>query len=378
MAVAGEGIERDVAEHADIREFLFDRAHRLADQIVRVERLGALLVAQRRLGIGEQRDAGDVEFCRALGLAHHLVDGEAIDPGHRGNRCAGVVAVDHEHRPDQVVGREHVLAHQPPSPFRFTVAARADREIERGRREGGGPPRRIAHFDRTAELDRHLIAPRRQAGSGLDISPILAPCIPAVTARPVQTRYFGRRPLTALARAVRTMRPVLSAGTCSRTAAFNLATSAEVIAATAGPMEGPFKLMAQKSSKSVNVRCTVISLVSTPSSPARDHSSCIVAICEAAICGGRVGDSPIARISARTGSNGNPPPSMSHIYVAAMAPEPSTLTISAIPLRGSGTKTRTSAITAASNRPSPNGIAMASPRRNFAVRAPRRPRAYSS
>ena len=49
------------------------------------------------------------------------------------------------------------------------------------------------------------------------------------------------------------------------------------------------------------------------SSPAPDHSSCIVPICEAAICGGRVGERPFARISARTGSNGNPPPNMSHI-----------------------------------------------------------------
>ena len=41
MAVAGEGIERHVAEHAEIGKLLLDRAHRLADQIVRVERLAS-------------------------------------------------------------------------------------------------------------------------------------------------------------------------------------------------------------------------------------------------------------------------------------------------------------------------------------------------
>jgi hypothetical protein len=155
MAVAGEGIERDVAEHADVGEFLLDRAHRLADQIVRIERLRTLLVAQRRLGVGKQRDAGDVEPGGALGIAHHLIDGEAIDAGHRGDRCARVVAVDHEHGPDQVVRRQHVLAHHPPRPFRLAVAARPHHQIERRGGEGGLAARCIAHFDGAPELDRH-------------------------------------------------------------------------------------------------------------------------------------------------------------------------------------------------------------------------------
>ncbi len=59
MAVAGVGIERHVAQDADLRHFLLDGADRLADQIVRVERLAAVLVAQVRIGVGKQRDAGD-------------------------------------------------------------------------------------------------------------------------------------------------------------------------------------------------------------------------------------------------------------------------------------------------------------------------------
>ena len=164
MAVAGEGIERDVAEHAEAGKFLLDGAHRLAHQIVGVERLGAVLVAQRGLGIGKQRDAGDVQLHRALGVAHRLVDAEPVDAGHRGDAVALVVAVDHEQRPDQVVGGQDVFPHQPARPFGLAVAARADRQIEGGGGEGGLRPRRVAHFDRTPEFDRHVMITPEAAG----------------------------------------------------------------------------------------------------------------------------------------------------------------------------------------------------------------------
>ena len=155
MAVAGKGIQCHVAEHAEIGEFLLDRAHGLADQIVRVERLGTVLIAQGRFGIGEQRDAGDAQLHRALGVAHRLIDGEAVDAGHRGDGGAGVVAVDHEQRPDQVVRGQDVFTHQPPGPFRLAVAAGTDREVQRRGGKGRLPPRCVAHLDRTPEFDRH-------------------------------------------------------------------------------------------------------------------------------------------------------------------------------------------------------------------------------
>ena len=57
MAVAGIGIERDVAENADVGHFFLDRADGAADEIVRIERLAAVVVAQTRIGIGKERDA---------------------------------------------------------------------------------------------------------------------------------------------------------------------------------------------------------------------------------------------------------------------------------------------------------------------------------
>jgi len=48
-------------------------------------------------------------------------------------------------------------------------------------------------------------------------------------------------------------------------------------------------------------------------SPAPAQSPVSASKREASMCGGRVGDSPIARISAMIGSSGNPPLSMSHM-----------------------------------------------------------------
>ena len=46
MAMAGIGIERDIAEHAELRHLLLDGANCAADQIVGIERFAAVLVAQ--------------------------------------------------------------------------------------------------------------------------------------------------------------------------------------------------------------------------------------------------------------------------------------------------------------------------------------------
>ena len=45
VAVAGVGIERHVAQHTDLRHLFLDGADGAADQIVGIERLGAVVVA---------------------------------------------------------------------------------------------------------------------------------------------------------------------------------------------------------------------------------------------------------------------------------------------------------------------------------------------
>ena len=112
-----------------------------------------------RVGIGKQRDAGDVELGRAFGVAHRLVDRKPLDARHGGDRRARSRPIDQEQRPDQVVGGEHVLAHQPPRPFGLAVAARPNGEIAagfgRGRCLGLDRRQTGAGFDRAAVFDGH-------------------------------------------------------------------------------------------------------------------------------------------------------------------------------------------------------------------------------
>ena len=158
MAVAGEGVERHVAQHPEAGNLALDGANRPADQVVRVNGLAAGLVAQGGVGIGKERDAGDGQLGRPLGLAHGLVDRKPLDPGHGGHRNPGLLPVHDEQRPDQVIGGEDVFPHHPPRPFAAAVTAQAGGQVE----PVGGVNRRAldrgqvgAGFDRTPELDSH-------------------------------------------------------------------------------------------------------------------------------------------------------------------------------------------------------------------------------
>ena len=157
MAVAGIGIERDVAEDADLRHLLLDRADGAADQIVGIERFAAVLVAQLGIGIGKQRDAGDGELRRpARRRAPPDRSRAARRPASR-HRNPRLRPVDQEQRPDQIVRGEDVLAHHAPRPLGLPVAARAGGEVEPLDRPGFD--RGEAGFDRTAVLDGHCGAP---------------------------------------------------------------------------------------------------------------------------------------------------------------------------------------------------------------------------
>ena len=155
--MAGIGIERDVAEDADLRHLFLDRPNGATDQVVRIERLAALLVAPRGIGIREQRDARDGELGRPFGVPHRLIDRKPLDARHRGNRDPRFGPVNQEQRPDQIVGGQEILAHQPPRPLGFSVAARAGGEVET--LGGPGLDRREASFDRTAVFDGHCGTP---------------------------------------------------------------------------------------------------------------------------------------------------------------------------------------------------------------------------
>jgi hypothetical protein len=120
-----------VAEDTDLRHLLLDGANGAADKIVRIERLAARLVAQLGSVYGKERDAGNVQFGSARGFARTISSTDSRStPGIDGTGVRCVRAVHHEHRPDQVVGRENVFAHHAARPFAAPVSTHAHGEIK--------------------------------------------------------------------------------------------------------------------------------------------------------------------------------------------------------------------------------------------------------
>ena len=125
VAVAGVGVERHVADHADLRHRRLDRAHRLADQVVRVERLVAVGRLGRRRRLREDRERRDTEVAGRARLLGEQVGAEPLDAGHGAHRLAPPFAFADEDRPDEIVRREHRLRHQAARPRIAPVAAEA-------------------------------------------------------------------------------------------------------------------------------------------------------------------------------------------------------------------------------------------------------------
>ena len=74
MAVARIGVERHVADDAEIGHGLLDGAHGAADEIAGIDRLARLVVAKRRVGVGKQRDRRDAKPRGVLGAFDGKVD----------------------------------------------------------------------------------------------------------------------------------------------------------------------------------------------------------------------------------------------------------------------------------------------------------------
>ncbi|MNC19631.1 hypothetical protein D3C75_675660 [compost metagenome] len=125
LAVGGERVEGHVGDDAQLRKARTQGAGGALGQAVRIP---GLLGEQRLLlqrGDREQRQRRNAQR-NALGrLLEQQVDGQALDPRHRRHRLATVLALQHEHRQDQIVGGQHVLAHQTAGELVATIAAQA-------------------------------------------------------------------------------------------------------------------------------------------------------------------------------------------------------------------------------------------------------------
>ena len=112
MTVAVEGIQRHVADDADVGDRLLDRLNGAADQVVGVQGLAGV---GRFQALVNGRKKGDGGNAQVPGLGHRIdqkIDAEPVDAGHGGNGFALAFAFDHENGPDQVVGAETVFGHQ--------------------------------------------------------------------------------------------------------------------------------------------------------------------------------------------------------------------------------------------------------------------------
>jgi len=159
MAVAGVGIESDVAEYPDLRHSLLDGPDGTTHQIVRIERLASVLVTALRVGVGKERETGNGKLGGTLGLSHGLVDREPLDARHRVDRHARLRSFGEEQRPNQIMRGHGVLTHEAPRPLRLAVAARALDEIETGLALDLGLDRGETGFDGAAVFDGHCGAP---------------------------------------------------------------------------------------------------------------------------------------------------------------------------------------------------------------------------
>ncbi|MNV76573.1 hypothetical protein D3C71_1699320 [compost metagenome] len=123
--MAGEGIERNIGDHADIRNRFFDRDGRLIDEVVGLERIRAGLVAQVHLDIREGRNRRNAEIGGFLRRFDQLVDAHAVYAGHRRYGVEDIAARYDEHRPDEIIDGQAAFLNQTASPVGLAIAAHA-------------------------------------------------------------------------------------------------------------------------------------------------------------------------------------------------------------------------------------------------------------
>jgi hypothetical protein len=160
MAVRREGVERHVAEDAEIGKRCLDRPGRPAYQIFGIDGF----VAPWRLSIErrhrKERDDGDTERPGFAGGVDKRRDRQSVDTRHRLDGRSRRRPIMHEDRPDEIGRRQHMLGDEPARPVIPPIAAQAKARIgaERGGGElGHGLPRRKS--EAADDKDR---APARQ------------------------------------------------------------------------------------------------------------------------------------------------------------------------------------------------------------------------
>ena len=132
MAVAGEGIEGDVAGDADFGGCGLHGLDDGGDEAFGVDGFVAAFVLLFGIDVREDGDGGDAQFAGADGGLGRFIDVQSVDAGHGFHRDAGFLAVVDDHAPDDVVGAGLRLAAEPARPVELAQAAQAGGGIGAG------------------------------------------------------------------------------------------------------------------------------------------------------------------------------------------------------------------------------------------------------
>ena len=133
VTVAGVGIQGRVGDDPKVRARRLHRRDALRDEPMRVDGLGAIRRFEIVLHVREQRHGRNSQVHAALRVFHQLIDAEPLDPWHRLDRLAPPLAVDDEHRIDEIVDGQRRLAHQATGEVVAAVAPHAGERIAHGR-----------------------------------------------------------------------------------------------------------------------------------------------------------------------------------------------------------------------------------------------------
>ncbi len=146
----GEGIQRHVGDDAQLRETLTQRTGRTLGDALGVPGLGRIegFLFQRRHR--EQRQRRDTQRYQLFGFLEQQVDGKPFHARHRRHLLATILSVEHEYRQNQVIDRQHVLAHQAAGEIVTPIAAQAcggEQSIGRNNTHNGLLTRNAGEYD---------------------------------------------------------------------------------------------------------------------------------------------------------------------------------------------------------------------------------------
>ena len=112
LSVAGVGVERDVGDDAKFGELPLQRGDDTRHQTVRVPGFFRACGLERHVDDREQRQRRYAQTLCPFGGFQQVIEALPFDAGHRRDRFNAILAVEDEHRVDQIVGGQDMFSHQ--------------------------------------------------------------------------------------------------------------------------------------------------------------------------------------------------------------------------------------------------------------------------